>query len=419
MTLACSARSGPDIALISQLVSYSLLAGVLSLWPTASARSRTGRTKYVNTSAQIAFILALLVSSISRPQYRDGITSAYLDSLPPDYRILARRESITGFISVGEYLLPEHRRWIRFLRADHSLLGGVWYDGPESGPLQEAESIYTAFHLQEAVRLVEPPPTLPDGQGRPRALIIGLGIGTAVQGLEQHGVQTTVVEIDPVVYEFARRFFGLKKPSGGVHLRDARIYLRQQQKAKFSYIVHDVFTGGVIPASLLTLETWQAIANVLTPDGIVAIVSRALAQPALRDHITDSPELMYATNSKNFAGQPNSGNGKVVLATILDAFAHCRAFADVDSDVEHLNMVVFCSGRTLHFREARESDFLGSHQRRQALQDFQTGEITLHRLEEGARFTDANAGKLDSSREIEDHWHIMRSVLPDYVWQLW
>lgn len=128
---------------------------------------------------------------------------------------------------------------------------------------------------------------------------------------------------------------------------------------------------------------------------------------------------MYAFNSKNFAGQPNSGNGKVVLATILDAFAYCRTFADVDSDTEHLNMVVFCSRRPLHFREARESDFLGSHQRRQALQDFQTREITLHRVVEGARLTDANAGKLGSPREIEDHWHIMRSVLPDYVWQFW
>ena len=128
---------------------------------------------------------------------------------------------------------------------------------------------------------------------------------------------------------------------------------------------------------------------------------------------------MYTAPSQNFAGQPDSGNGKVVLATILDAFAYCRAFADVDSDTEHLNMVVFCSRRPLHFRKAHESDFLGSHQRRQALRDFQTREVTLHRVSEGARLTDANAGDLDASKEIEDHWHVMRSVLPDYVWQLW
>lgn len=221
----------------------------------------------------MAIILALLISAAWRPQYRNGIASAYLGSLPPDYRILARRESITGFISVGEYLLPEHRRWIRFLRADHSLLGGIWYDGPDSGPITDAESIYTAFHLQEAVRLVEPPPMLPEDRVKRRALIIGLGIGTAVQGLEQHGVQTTVVEIDPVVYGFARRFFGLAEPSGGVHLQDARAYLRQHGQEKFDYIVHDVFTGGAIQAFLLTLEIWQDVANVLAPDGIVAIVS--------------------------------------------------------------------------------------------------------------------------------------------------
>lgn len=82
-------------------------------------------------------------------------------------------------------------------------------------------------------------------------------------------------------------------------------------------------------------------------------------------------------------------------------------------------MVVFCSRRPLHFRPARGSDFLGSRQRRQALQDFQTREIALHRFKDGARLTDANAGTLDASKEMKDHWHVMRSVLPDYVWQMW
>jgi hypothetical protein len=64
--------------------------------------------------------------------------------------LLARSDSVTGTIVVGEYV----EQGFRFLRADHSILGGRWIGKMRHGaPI--GESIYSAFTLQEAVRMVE------------------------------------------------------------------------------------------------------------------------------------------------------------------------------------------------------------------------------------------------------------------------
>lgn len=66
--------------------------------------------------------------------------------------LLARSDSVTGTIVVGEYKNESYR----FLRADHSLLGGQWI-GEKTFGKAVGESIYGAFTLQEAVRLIEKP----------------------------------------------------------------------------------------------------------------------------------------------------------------------------------------------------------------------------------------------------------------------
>jgi hypothetical protein len=183
--------------------------------------------------------------------------------------VIASSYSKTGYISVGNLKLQD--RWLRYLRCDHSLLGGVWLEGTPGSPAVEAniahaESIYTTFHLQQAVRLVER-----EGFNTPKALIIGLGIGTVVQGLEAHGINCTIVEIDPMVYSYAVKYFGLTD-TGPVILQDARQYLRDSNET-FEYIVHDIFTGGAMPLQLLTAEAWHDVRRHLKPEGVVAIVS--------------------------------------------------------------------------------------------------------------------------------------------------
>lgn len=94
--------------------------------------------------------------------------------------LLAHRKSVTGWISVGEYDVPgpdgDEDLTMRYLRADHSLLGGLWVGhsrtelarrtGSRRSPAEKdvvrnAESIFSTFLLQEIVRLVVRPPELP------------------------------------------------------------------------------------------------------------------------------------------------------------------------------------------------------------------------------------------------------------------
>jgi hypothetical protein len=68
--------------------------------------------------------------------------------------LLARTESVTGTIIVGEYIEKQIPSPLRYLRVDHSLLGGRWM-GEKGHGLPGGESIYSAFVQQEAVRLVQ------------------------------------------------------------------------------------------------------------------------------------------------------------------------------------------------------------------------------------------------------------------------
>lgn len=93
-------------------------------------------------------------------------------------RVLSSVQSVTGLISVAEWLPPSKDQSAeteptlhsaRYLRASHSLLGGVWMDEkvaimPGDEPLRDAagkplgDSVYSAFTLQEAARLVDSTP---------------------------------------------------------------------------------------------------------------------------------------------------------------------------------------------------------------------------------------------------------------------
>ena len=81
-----------------------------------------------------------------------------------NYSLVARQESVTGYISVLDNLQDN----FRIMRCDHSLLGGEWTFSPEH-PTRIKEPIYSVFTLLEAVRLVETEsgkkkPAVPDDQ---------------------------------------------------------------------------------------------------------------------------------------------------------------------------------------------------------------------------------------------------------------
>jgi hypothetical protein len=336
-----------------------------------------------------------------------------------NFTLLARHESLTGYVSVLE---NDADNAFRLLRCDHSLLGGEWLvteAAAKKGQTQQ-EPIFSVFVLLEAVRLVEPPP-LPSSEeseaptGTPdsqkSALVIGLGVGTAPNALISHGINTTIVELDPVVHHYATKYFSLS-PNHTAVIADAVSHVASTAPTHpdtYTYIIHDVFTGGAEPAALFTHEFLTGLKDLLTPDGVVAI---------------------------NYAGDISLGSTRLVLNTIHAVFPSCRLFRDQkraddwkEGDPDFINMVVFCvkseAMAPIRFRKAtEEEDFRGSIARANFLQPRAELEFGFQgqREEEGGKvMRGADVGELERwhERGAVSHWRIMRSVLPDGVWEMW
>ncbi|EED17607.1 spermine/spermidine synthase family protein [Talaromyces stipitatus ATCC 10500] len=320
------------------------------------------------------------------------------------YSLVDRQESLTGYISV----LDNVELGFRAMRCDHSLLGGQWTSRPSDYNPRVSDPIYAVFTMLEAVRLVEPDSSLPEKEDKDsNALVIGLGIGTTPAALIQHGIDTTIVEIDPVVYNFALQHFGFPQNHTAV-IDDAVSFVEtaRYERMKYDYIIHDVFTGGVEPVELFTLEFMQGLDALLEDDGVIAI---------------------------NYAGDVSLPGAGVVIRTIKTVFPECRIFRENDGSetpaeesLEFINMVVFCKKtRTppLTFRQPNEGDYLGSQSRKSYM--VPRREIDHKIFGIGDDSTDQRlleVGKTDvlesyHTQNAIGHWNIMRKVLPAKVWE--
>jgi spermidine synthase len=107
-------------------------------------------------------------------------------------------------------------------------------------------------------------------------LMIGLGGGSTQRAFAHYYPQITVetVELDPVVVDVAKRFFGFKEsPTQKVHVMDGRVHLRRTQE-KYDTIVVDAYTktryGSFIPHHLATREFFELAHERLTTNGVIA-----------------------------------------------------------------------------------------------------------------------------------------------------
>jgi hypothetical protein len=383
----------------------------------------------------LVFVALLSLNPVLRsPTLVDSIVTPYNSPTYP-LRILNSTQSKTGVVVVGEILPPADRsstplHSIRYLRASHSLLGGVWIGDKVATldnfpPLTDqdgtplGDSIYSAFVLQEAVRLVNSTPQGRKGECN-HALIIGLGTGISANAFARHGIATTIVEIDPAVYDAARQYFGLSDPgNNNVFLQDARGWVRGRRvmveaedpsAIKYDVVVHDCFSGGGVSEHLFSIEFWNNLKTILSPEGVVAV---------------------------NFAGKLGSDSSQAILATLLQAFGQCRAFHDLVEPISReqlhfhfVNIVFFCSPSStpLTFRPAIEEDYLHSYLRRHILSSLVQREINHTQIgdssiwsattEEKFILTDAhNTLNTWQEREALDHWKLMREMIPDVIWE--
>ncbi|TNY21039.1 S-adenosyl-L-methionine-dependent methyltransferase [Rhodotorula diobovata] len=259
----------------------------------------------------------------------------------------------------------------------------------------------------------------------------GLGAGLSARALAQHGINLTLVEIDPAVYEFARDYFGVGEDvdAGEVVLDDAVRWVERQEAQGgklFDYIIHDVFTGGAVPSTLFTLPFLTRLASLLHPSGILAL---------------------------NFAGTLSSASSRSILRTVLHAFTsspstsgHCRAIEDVPQTATGAqrpagpdafrNLVVFCSREgsvPLEFRAPHAGDYLAWPSpgiRRSVFASFRGQEVDLGGVAVAGEGPEGGGGLIrgeeDARRvareqvaEVRMHWAAMREVLPREVWARW
>lgn len=355
--------------------------------------------------------------------------------------LLASRKSVTGWISVGEHDMPglgsdDDHLTMRYLRADHSLLGGLWVgrsrrelerrkaarqEATEKDVVRNAEAIYSTFLLQELVRLVIRPPELPSKKPE-QGLVIGLGAGLSARALYQHKVNLTLVEIDPAVYDFAVAYFGVDEVrAGDVVLEDAVTWARRQDQAgRFDYIVHDVFTGGSVPAALFAEPFLKDLYGLLHPSGVIAV---------------------------NFAGDLASLSSLRILTTLLRVFPRCRAFSDGPptpvvsptdkADETFSNLVLLCTKDwlvNLELRDPIAGDYLPAgpspRLREQVFSQFRSREVDLAAFRSKAASSDGDKWIIRTERDVRDvereqldevgvHWKVMQEILPNHVWAKW
>ncbi len=106
-------------------------------------------------------------------------------------------------------------------------------------------------------------------QKRPRhVLLIGCAGGTLATMLSRSGIRVTVVDINPVAFEIARRYFHLPA-AVECRVSDGAAYLRQT--IRYDAIVLDAFSHEIIPAHFRKAGFFRLVKARLNRGGIFLV----------------------------------------------------------------------------------------------------------------------------------------------------
>jgi len=162
------------------------------------------------------------------------------------------KDSFYGKIDVIDYIYAD--KHIRELMIDGLIQGGI--------DLKNMMSINRYNYFVQFI------PTLLKPGGK-RSLVIGLGPGLVPRWYEQQGITTDVVDIDPLIFDAAKKYFDLKI-SGDEIISDARYFLSNTQQ-RYDYLILDVFSGDLTPGHLVSREAFKLMSLRLSDNGILAM----------------------------------------------------------------------------------------------------------------------------------------------------
>ncbi|WIO73674.1 fused MFS/spermidine synthase [Porticoccaceae bacterium LTM1] len=145
-----------------------------------------------------------------------------------------------------------------------------------------------------------------------KVLVIGLGGGILPRTLRDifPNTKVTSVEIDPAVVKVAEKYFHFNSDENNIVVtQDARVFVKRAglQNKKFDFIILDAFNGDYIPGHLMTLEFFQELRKILTPQGVL------LANTFSRSELIDSEAATYHAAFGHFYLLTQSGLGNRIL----------------------------------------------------------------------------------------------------------
>lgn len=166
-------------------------------------------------------------------------------------RIVFRKDTQYHRITVSD------RSGVRSLRFDNRRQSAIdMSDGYTS------DIAYTNYlHLAMALK--------PDAK---RVLVLGLGGGALPKRMwrDYPDVSVDSVEIDPVVIDVAKRYFGMPEDERlRVFTGDARQYVAST-KDRYDVVVVDAYYADALPFHLATDEFFKQVKDVLNPEGVIA-----------------------------------------------------------------------------------------------------------------------------------------------------
>ncbi|CAG8591953.1 4837_t:CDS:2 [Paraglomus brasilianum] len=361
-----------------------LFKSLLALYGEVTLLDDSGQRKRIHLSAQtcmqniglkmfpqVLIILLTLYNVRFNPQCHNGLIQDVTVE-KSTYSIIARKESITGWIDTVDVFRETPRLELRLMRAGHSFIGGVYKES--------WDSVYGSFYFMEALRLV-----------KNRALE---GNPTALQMYVNANITLDIVELDPIVYDYAINYFKLEKKHN-IYIQDGRRFIENAPPRKYDYVLHDVFTGGSVPSSLFSTKALEQIKRIMKDDGVLAL---------------------------NFVGSqlwPYAEALALVYNTIKTTFPYVKCVNEGWQEAgTFTNMVFFASSKPIRFRDANETDFFGSTMREYILNNFQSWFIQLDKFSNvtGIITEDNNPlDKLQLTTALE-HWKAMRSSFPLEFW---
>jgi SAM-dependent methyltransferase len=288
-------------------------------------------------------------------------------ALPAGITIVDRAQSYYGLVEV----IDDAKRQVRFLRSDHSVIGAQW--------LGDRAPAFSFIHVLEAIQYSKA-----DAKD---LLEIGLGTGALPVIADRNGITVDVVEIDPAVVRFAKKYFGFST-RGAIYVEDARTFL-QRTDHRYDLIVHDTFTGGTTPEHLLSLEVVRRIHEILRTGGVLAL------------------------NFVGYQDGPKAEASEAVARTLRAAFRFVRVFRDSALDEraeEASNLIFFASDAPVEFAIPARAPA------EKVLRSFQEWEV-LKQVPDGVLITDSRNPLARLQLPIaEEHFNGMNELLPFEVW---